>query len=353
MGGSHPTGPRPYALLLAVPFALALSACGASNQAEGGGGGCHYLVVGREGGMACSADGSSWSVRQSGTDEDLRGVAARQDGAVVAVGRNGTVLYSDDSAKTFQAASVPTTNGLEAVAVDENGRFLVGGNDDHTYYSEDGGKSWTAGKVIDPDGSTLITRLIADGGDRFLAAGTVYHQASGGVGIRNRVYLSSDGGDSWSHVYDGDLESIGGSLSAGLQGLATDGAQHYVTVGWKSQAVYASGDPTSTWTASSGFSGDLHLEAVVWDADSQRFVVGDIEGAIYSSSDQGQSFSAGCTELAGQGSISDMVVGGGRLLAVGPGYGLVSSDGGDSCTTVDPIALNGGNLVAFAVAYVP
>ncbi len=301
--------------------------------------------------IACSADGSSWSTRKSGTDQDLRGVTARQDGTVVAVGHSGTVLYSNDSAKTFKSATVSTTNDLEAVAVDGKGHFVIAGNDDHAYYSDDG-ETWKAGQVIDADGDTLITRLIPDGSGRFLGTGTVYKGSASGVGIRNRIYLSTDGGDSWSHVYDGDLQSIGGSLTSGLQSVATDGAHHYVAVGWKTQSFFVANDPTLTWTASTGFSGDLELEAVAWDAANQRFVVGDVSGGIFVSKDGGKTFGAGCTNYQGQGSVSDIVVGGGRLLAVGPAVGLVSSDGGDTCTIV-PIAAGDSNLIAFAVAYLP
>lgn len=346
-------GLRSVSLLLAVPFAALLSACGSSAQSGAGEGGpVHYVVVGQSGTLAGSNDGSAWSLRAPATDEDLHGVAAAKDGTVVAVGDAGTVLYSGDGAKTFQVAAAPTQSDLQAAAVDDQGHFVIGGNDDHTYYSDDGGKTWTAGKVIDPDGTVLITHLATDGSGRFLASGTVYHQATGGVGIRNRVYFSTDGGDSWSHVFDGDLQSIGGSLTSGLQGVATDGAHHYVTVGWKSQAFFASGDPTSTWNASSGLPADVKLDAVVRDDDNQRFIAGTLMGVLYSSSDNGQSFTKGCAPLEGQSSVSDMVAGGGRVLAVGPGLGLVTSDGGGSCTTV-PIAANDTNLIVFGVAYLP
>lgn len=347
------SGFRSGALAIFIPAVLALSACGSSKQTGGAAAGsCHYLVVGRSGAIACSADGSAWSTRKSGTDQDLHGVAVSLDGTVVAVGASGTVLYSSDGAGTFHVATAPTSSDLDTVAVDDQEHFVIGGNDPHAYYSDDGGKSWTAGKAIDATSNLLIRSIIADGSGRFLAAGTYYVGSASGVDYRSRVYLSTDGGNTWSTVFDRDLSSNGGSIEDGLMGIATDGAHHYVTVAGKGQAYFVSGAPTSTWKASSGLGTNVQMDAVAWDAGNARFVAGDLTGTLYSSSDDGQSFSVGCAPLPGQSSVSSIAVGGGRLLAVGPGLAIMSSDGGGSCTTA-PIALGSTNLVAYAVAYMP
>lgn len=351
--------PSQLGLKAAWAFALTglLSACSSSGQSAGGSA-CHYITVGNSGGIACSPDGVTWSQRASGTDQDLSGVGANPSGAVVVVGDVGTVLYSTDHGATFHAATSPTTKALEAVAADGAGRIVIAGNDTRAYYSDDGGKTWTPGQVIDAaaDQGMLINALASDGGERFLAAGTAY----GSTVVQNHVYLSTDGGVSWSSVYTGPALSVGGSLSEALEGLAADGAGHYVAVGMSSQAYYAAGNPPSSasWTASSGFPSGLLLGGAAWDAAHQKFIVAgfgatstqQITGGVYVSGDNGQSFAQVCTAQSGA-VAAEVAVGGGRFVVVAPGSAMSSSDGGQHCKDVHIAA--GSTEVGIAVAYVP
>lgn len=323
-------------------FAGVLSACGSSSGSSGGSAACHYVAVGNSGTIACSPDGVSWSDRTSGTGQDLAGVAVSPSGVVVAVGSGGTVLRSSDGAKTFHQATAPIQGNLDAVAVNDAGRFVTGGSDAHTYYSDDGGKSWTASQAIASSGNFLITGLSSVGGKNFLAV------------TPSHVYLSTDDAASWSAVYSGPAVGLNNYISQALKSVATDGAQHYVTVGG-ARALYASGNPPSSWTASSGFNKNFLLGGVVWDGSHQQFVAAGyvlstqgISGGAYASLDEGKSFSQVCTD-AGQTTSAAVVVGGGRFVVVGPNSALSSSDGGAHCTLA---AFNSGSL-ATAVAYIP
>jgi Photosynthesis system II assembly factor YCF48 len=344
---------RWQAAALVGSMAWLLSACGSSNSTSSGGAACRYISVGNSGSIACSADGASWSARTSGTDQDLLGVGANKNGSVVVVGRGGTVLYSNDGAATFQKATSPTSGDLEAVVADDTGRLVIAGNDTRAYTSDDGGKTWTPSQAIDAADQVLITALASDGGARILAAGAAY-----GTTVQNHVYLSADGGDTWSSVYAGPAESVGGSLTDTLEGVAADGAHHYVTVGMSSEALYASGSSPSSWATSDGFVQGLTVGGVAWDASDREFVAAafgatanqQVIGGVYVSADDGKTFNQICTSLSDQ-SAAHVTAGGGRIVALNPGSAIVSSDGGASCKLVHVVV--DSNVVGSAVAYVP
>lgn len=236
---------------------------------------------------------------------------------------------------------------LASVASD-GARFVVGASP--ALLSTDGGATWTEGGRLDPedDVGVAVGSMTSPGVDQFLAVGQAF-RATAGVSARRRIYASTDGGISWAVVDDGEVQSAGSSLSDGYLDVATDGARA-VAVGPGGLAKYADGPAFDAWEDAAGVTPETHLYAVAYDAASQRFVAGELEGALFVSPD-GVSWSESCNESASN-SISDIATRDGRVLAVGPGTVVVSDDGSDSCLAMMPES-QGDVLVLLGAASLP
>lgn len=79
------------------------------------GSGTSFIAVGDRGRIQTSGDGISWTVRDSGTAANLRGIAAGA-GRLVAVGDAGAVVVSTDGGSTWTAQTIGGVGNLTAVA---------------------------------------------------------------------------------------------------------------------------------------------------------------------------------------------------------------------------------------------
>jgi photosystem II stability/assembly factor-like uncharacterized protein len=75
----------------------------------------HGVVVGLGGKIATTTDGGDqWILRSSGTDVQLRDVAATDSAQAWMVGDEGTILTTQDGGQSFTALSSGTANQLTA-----------------------------------------------------------------------------------------------------------------------------------------------------------------------------------------------------------------------------------------------
>jgi len=124
-----------------------------------------FVAVGTKGTVLTSPDGLTWTLRASGTEKDLRGIAYGE-GQLLAVGEDGTVLVSPDGVVwTVQGPdpAVSLTDLMDVVYGD--GRFVAVGGD--AIFSSSDGVTWSKWS----SGTTRTLRSIAYGGDCFVAAG--------------------------------------------------------------------------------------------------------------------------------------------------------------------------------------
>lgn len=132
-----------------------------------------------------------WNQAMSGDEKPLYGIA-ELSGALVAVGENGKLFISNDSATWSDGQTGPATGGyLQAVAKNDNGRFVVVGEEDAILYSDDG-VTWEAATTPVTD-----ARLnnVTWTGTQFVAVGTSTNiYSSGGV------IASSPDGDVWEQA---------------------------------------------------------------------------------------------------------------------------------------------------------
>jgi len=94
-----------------------------------------YVAVGAGGTVISSADGTTWDVQYSGTTTNLNGVRF-VNGRFLAVGAGGTILSSTNGSD-WQALISGVTGPLNAVAFG-NGRYLLAGADNLLLASTNG-----------------------------------------------------------------------------------------------------------------------------------------------------------------------------------------------------------------------
>lgn len=127
--------------------------------------------------------------------DDLEAIHAYSDDMVVAVGRNGAVVYTLNG-NTFSAATRPVGVGvnLNAVLALNESNWIVGASNGNLYYTTNGGKSWTA-KSFPGSGSGSVTALA------YATKSVLYmaHTSAAGAG---RILRSLDGGNSWKLLPD-------------------------------------------------------------------------------------------------------------------------------------------------------
>src|SRR4030095_16915263 len=123
-----------------------------------------WVAVGTRGVIITSPDGSEWTLRNSGTTDDLNDVAYG-NGFFMVVGDhnppNGTVRISTDGV-TWRDTSVFTWTTLRGVTF-ANGLFLVVGNDAIIYATTDA-VSWAPrSSGVFGDGRNLRNATYAEG----------------------------------------------------------------------------------------------------------------------------------------------------------------------------------------------
>lgn len=172
-----------------------------------------YMAVGRNGTVLVSTDGQTWSVRDSGTTQDLLAVTYG-DGHWMAVGRAGTVLVSQDTV-SWTALATGSTDDLHGIttvnSVNEQAlpvvMFVVVGDHGRLLSTTDTGAHWTQSQL-------------ANGADlNAIAFGRQF------VVVANQgVILTSDDGKTWVQQNSGvssDLLAIAHSTA----NIAVVGAQ--------------------------------------------------------------------------------------------------------------------------------
>ena len=195
-------------------------------------GGCAWLgdrFVAFDDAPLWSLDGQAWTRGTGSAVTHMRAIAAgaRADGSrlAVAVGDGGRVSLTEDGTRWTTTAAV-TSEGLGFVAFGD-GVFVAAGGSGRTVASADGGATWVQGST----GGGTAAGLVWAGDAFFLGDGTSVYRSHDGVGwtrvnaarpapvaavgaqvfgvVGTRLYVSTDGGFSWS-------ERVGGAGGLGF-----------------------------------------------------------------------------------------------------------------------------------------
>ncbi|WDE12560.1 Ig-like domain-containing protein [Thalassomonas haliotis] len=149
------------------------------------------VIVGENGTIETSSDGSNWTIRSSGTSEHLYDIAGNGTDLLVAVGGNGVVLNSSDGLSWLPVTSTTSAN-LYAVEYG-NGLYMAVG-DTGTVITSSDGVSWS---LLSSLGSDALNDVIWDGG-KFIVAGD------------NSQLLGSSDASTFNQVDTGDHNNFNG-----------------------------------------------------------------------------------------------------------------------------------------------
>lgn len=353
---------------------MALRACGHGNQlrmalrACGNG---NYLPSAFRAGAAALAlalspsfsHAQGWEPVAAPTTASLRGVSVPSEDVVWVSGARGTVARSADRGATWTVFNVPGADSLdfrdiEAFDASTAAVLSIGnGNDSRIYRTRDGGASWTL-QFTNPDSAAFYDCFAFWSPDRGIAM-------SDPVDGRFRILRTDDGGTTWMPLpYASSPEALQGEAGFAASGgcVATaPGGHAWITTGGGTQTrILRTTDYGASWEAhpiapiAAGASPRGAFAVAARDARTLVAVGGDYEQPANDSSNVALSTDGGVSwrppsgrRPGGYRSGVAIVPGGdGRVLvAVGTSGTDYSSDGGESWTAADTLALN---AVAFA-----
>ncbi len=199
------------------------------------------VAVGQSGLVVTRGADGKWTEGKSGSKQRLLAVELNATGRAVAVGAFGTVLLSDDAGQTWRSAAPAwaehAPDGMEphmyAAHVAADGTVTIAGEFGLILRSSDAGATWTG--LHKGDASLFALQLREDGvGYAVGQSGAILRSADGGAtwetrpsdtealllgvlattdgrvlvtGMRDML-VSRDGGESFSHVRGGGVNSL-------------------------------------------------------------------------------------------------------------------------------------------------
>jgi len=151
-------------------------------------GGSQFVVVGEEGSILSSPDGTTWTNRSPGAGNSLASVAFGAS-LFVAVGQSGSILTSPDGT-TWTATNSGTASHLSSVTYGGS-QFMAVGHDGTVLASPDG-ISWTSRNL----GTATYLTAVTHGAARFVAV-----EWGGGI-------LTSSDGINWTNRDSGQRRPL-------------------------------------------------------------------------------------------------------------------------------------------------
>lgn len=235
---------------------LAFGLCQASGTIAAG-----WVAVGENGTIIYSPDGITWTVASSGTGETLRGVFFDGTDTWAAAGQGGTIVTSQDAANWAPQIS-GNTDALWGTTFKE-GQWIVAGGSSQVVTSPDS-ITWTS--VNGPSAYSLFD--IAFDGSGLYAM-------SGDSGLAPTILISSD-------TVTWEQRTPQPNNGEGLYGIGFAAGQ-WIAVGDKG-TILTSTDPDSrNWSAQTSGT-PSNLRDIIFDGVGAYVVVGD-GGVILTSSD--------------------------------------------------------------------
>lgn len=143
-------------------------------------------AVGRNGTIIFSDGGPLWRPVMSGVAEDLHAVSVSQSGDIFVVGSNGTVLKSSDGLNWAVAAKPSDANLLAADFTDPGRGYAVGAGG-IVATTANGGASWSV-QTPTGDGPALFAVHVVPGTNGMMAWA---------VGANQTILRTTNGGQSW------------------------------------------------------------------------------------------------------------------------------------------------------------
>ncbi|GGJ87958.1 oxidoreductase [Pilimelia anulata] len=201
---------------------------------------------------AAPADAPTWTLRPTGADSRLRGLAPVSDRVAWASGSKGTVLRTTDGGQHWTRLAVPGAEALDfrdITAWDADRAVILSigeGEASRIYRTRDGGRTWTEG-FRNTDPKAFYDCLAFFDTRHGLAL-------SDAVDGKFRLVSTSNGGDSWSVVPSDGMPAAqageGAFAASGTCLVAQRGgsAAWFATTGSPRSRVFRTDDRGLTWT---------------------------------------------------------------------------------------------------------
>lgn len=193
----------------------------------------------------------SFTVQNSNTTADLRGLSAASSGIVWASGTNGTYLRSMDAGATWVAATVPGAEMLDfrdvqAFSADEAYLLSAGpGEQSRIYETNDGGKTWAL-QFTNHDSRGFFDCMAFWDRDHGIAVGDP-------IDGQFEVILTNDGGANWTPLsasYSPRSLATEGAFAASGTCLTVEGDRNtWFVTGGNAARVFRSTNRGNTWSA--------------------------------------------------------------------------------------------------------
>ena len=137
-----------------------------------------------------------WDFKETGSDASLRGLCVVNENIVWASGSNGTVLKTDDAGENWQTVSPEGCSEhdfRDIHAFDSNNAVIINAGQPAVFYrTSDGGKSWT--KVFEHDNEATFFDAVAMFKSEYMIA------MSDPIDGRVLLVESSDAGRTWNEL---------------------------------------------------------------------------------------------------------------------------------------------------------
>ena len=303
--------------------------------------------------LPAAVGGQTAAVEQqtSGTTQLLQAVSPVDSSVVWISGHGGTFVRTVDGGRTWRAGVVPGTDSLEfrdvqALSADEAWLLSAGpGDKSRIYHTTDAGRSWQLQWTnAEPTG---FYDCMAFWDAR---RGVVYGDAVDG---ELRVLRTEDAGKTWTLVPGTKLPKAlpneGGFAASGTCVTTAAGGRGWMGAGNATRArSFRTDDYGETWTASdvplvageaAGVTSISMLDESTWTAFGGNLNSKEHTDDVARTTDGGRTWrKLPHLALAGAAYGGAHIQGTGvrGLVAVGPGGADVSTDGGQTWTTVDP-----------------
>jgi len=264
---------------------------------------------------------------------------------LVAVGERGTVLLSDDGAKSWRQATVPVQVTLTAVRFVGDRTGWAVGHLGVILKSDDGGESWVkqldgvqAAKLV--AGDERMKRFAEEGPDKpFFDLDFIDAQHGFAVGAYNLAFETRDGGQHWVPM----LSRLPNPKSLHLYGVRASGGHVYIA--GEQGLLMASGDNGASFAALPVAYKGSYFGLLA--ARSGALIAYGLRGNAWRSADLGASWTRLDTGVQTSISAALELDGGELALLAQTGELLRSRDDGRSFTKTLP---SGGPLPAAGLA---
>ncbi len=302
---------------------------------------------------ACRSQSPSWTLQNSPSNSNLRGVSVVNDHVVWASGNRGTCLRTIDAGQTWTRIAAPGSDSLDfrdVEAFDENAAYLLSigpGNLSRIYKTTNGGKSWAI-QFMNKNPKAFFDAMAFWDSENGVAF-------SDPVDGKLVVIKTTNGGMTWLELPAERIPAAlpgEGAFAASGTCITTQGSNNvWIGTGGNTARVFYSTDRGENWSVSSPPILHDTETAGIFSIAFYDNTIGVVSGGDYkrekeNRDNNARTMDSGRTWLSPTGKRPGGLVSGviwrseSSLIAVGPAGSDYSLDGGMSWQPIDTLSFH-------------